>query len=163
MRNLQESGAYLMKIRCGRLPLLLMPSGSQGPPPSSRRPSGLGFPGLKGFPGTGGAEEGGEGPWLINASSWGFIRDFFQGLFQGGVGPNSSSNGFPSDFRIRSQLLSLVSGFCKVLPQPSWPNLSSVIFPRPLGSGNIELHCFPGHTMHISHLCGYFACCFYSV
>ena len=84
--NLRESGAYLMKVRGGRLPHCssCLP-GSQGPPPSSGGISGLGFL----------AEEvcrhwGSWGGWwrplAYKSSSWGFIRDFFQGLFQGGGG-----------------------------------------------------------------------------
>ena len=38
------------------------------------------------FSGTEGAEEGGEGPWLINLHLGDSLGIFFQGLFQGGGG-----------------------------------------------------------------------------
>lgn len=60
-------------------PLLLMPSGSQGP-----RPAQEAFLGLaswqRRFPGTGGAEEGGEGPWLINRHLGDSLGIFFRTL-----------------------------------------------------------------------------------
>ena len=89
------------------------------------------------------------------SSSWGFIRDFFQGLFQGGrgcllMGSHQTQDQVPTPQPGIRILQSLASAF---LAKPLFCYFSTELWQH-------RTTLFPWTHYACSHLCGYFACCF---